>query len=420
MAAREGTALTRGGSEQHMERRIQFSLIGVLGVVFLALGAWLVSAERKLQAMGSDDTADARPESPFEPVPPPPTGPALSDDARPYFERIDAKPESWVNAQLVAAEIASLEPMRGVDIMRSLWPHLSKPVRQNILKPFCVREGHPEGLKLLDIAARDPDDDVRGRAYAYLTRYAFRWFHTHEEYDAWSRRYTNMPIREVLRVHAEGFVEYMSALHGENLERHLLPFDILDLRLGDGAGIDLAAILKEHGVLQLIEHWLATETERVREVALSWVRSLDPNESWLRVFVLTYIEEPEGVPSKVLNKALVALSEPENDWAVEPILDFLEFRVAHPQTAEYLGDGIGSAADALAVIGAKRAIPRLIGVVLKDPTGQAKGLVGYFGLSKLTGVKFDEKRMDGAYWADWWRRNRSRFPADVAELEIPH
>jgi hypothetical protein len=184
--------------------------------------------------------------------------------------------------------------------------------------------------------------------------------------------------------------------------------------------VDLAPILVEEGALDLILHWLETESETVAEVALEWTRSLDPGEAWLRSHVLKYVEEPEGVPSRVLNKALWALALPQHEWAVDPLLDFIEKRVRDLRPDGHLRDGVGSAADALATIGERRAIPRLIGACLADRStgGEGQRLIGHFGLCKLTGVPFAENQ-DGAWWLAWWEENRDSLPPEVAVLEVP-
>ena len=62
------------------------------------------------------------------------------------------------------------------------------------------------------------------------------------------------------------------------------------------------------------------------------------------------------------------------------------------------------------------AIPYLIGLLEQSARGRYD--VGYFGLRRLTGVEYSEDR-NGAWWRNWWRQNKSRFPADVRSIEIP-
>ena len=60
-----------------------------------------------------------------------------------------------------------------------------------------------------------------------------------------------------------------------------------------------------------------------------------------------------------------------------------------------------SSAQALAEIGDPIVIPTMIAVIASDDTYDTVYGVGYFGLGKLTGVKYDEGH-DGDWWRAWW------------------
>jgi len=64
------------------------------------------------------------------------------------------------------------------------------------------------------------------------------------------------------------------------------------------------------------------------------------------------------------------------------------------------------------------AIPTLIGAIVSENTYNTVYGLGYFGLTPLTGVSYDESH-DGAWWKKWWTKNKSRFPAKVARMSIP-
>jgi hypothetical protein len=76
-----------------------------------------------------------------------------------------------------------------------------------------------------------------------------------------------------------------------------------------------------------------------------------------------------------------------------------------------------SAARALAEIGDPAAIPGMIEVLLHDRSGRLGYDVGYFGLAKLTGVRW-QKEYDGAWWLDWWEKNSRRLPPEVQAIPI--
>jgi predicted esterase len=44
--------------------------------------------------------------------------------------------------------------------------------------------------------------------------------------------------------------------------------------------------------------------------------------------------------------------------------------------------------------------------------------IGYYGLERLTKVKFDRAH-DGAWWREWWQEYKAGYPQDVRDIEIP-
>jgi predicted esterase len=80
--------------------------------------------------------------------------------------------------------------------------------------------------------------------------------------------------------------------------------------------------------------------------------------------------------------------------------------------------GLWQMAKAIGEQGDPRAIPTLIGFIEADNTYDTVYGVGYFGLSRLTGVKYDESH-DGAWWRKWWEDNKKTLAKDAQALEIP-
>jgi len=142
--------------------------------------------------------------------------------------------------------------------------------------------------------------------------------------------------------------------------------------------------------------------------ALEWSRQLDVDERWLRTWVLPVIAE--GASPRV-GDYFDALGRPECVWARQPVLAYLGRATGEPLP------GTRGAARALAEMEDLAAIPGMIEVLLQDRTGELAYDVGHFGLSKLTGVRWQES-YDGAWWLDWWERNRARFPDEVAAMSV--
>ena len=159
-----------------------------------------------------------------------------------WLARFGEAPDDWRHGWAVAEEIAKLPPDRALAVMTAVWPKLSVPVREQVLKPFVFHGGHPGALKLLDLAATDPSLSVQGRAFTYLAGYAFQDFtNDYEGYLRWAKVYRDMPIADALTRNAREFATELQALPPAELAQRIRALDRLDLDAGEGAGVDLAA-----------------------------------------------------------------------------------------------------------------------------------------------------------------------------------
>ena len=66
---------------------------------------------------------------------------------------------------------------------------------------------------------------------------------------------------------------------------------------------------------------------------------------------------------------------------------------------------------------AHRTVTLIATIAAHDDYATVYGL-GYFGLSKLTGVPY-EKDHDGAFWLKCWSENRDRLGPEFAGLALP-
>jgi predicted esterase len=65
-----------------------------------------------------------------------------------------------------------------------------------------------------------------------------------------------------------------------------------------------------------------------------------------------------------------------------------------------------------------KAIPYLIASIVADQSYITVSRVGYAGLSPLTGVRYSCFH-DGAFWQRWWEKNKSQYPKEIQDIEIP-
>ncbi|TDJ67606.1 MAG: hypothetical protein E2O39_14545, partial [Planctomycetota bacterium] len=251
--------------------------------------------------------------------------PAASADE--WRARFDERADDWRHGLKLAYEIAELPGEEGVRLMTELWPSLSLAVREQAMKPWVFGSGKAEALRILDLAATDAELSVQNRAFIYLKDYAFQDFsEDYEAYRMWSEKFADLPLGEALTTNAQDFVGRLRGMQGEALARELELFDRLDMRPGEGAGIDLADAFQEAGALDLIDGWLNSADEDVVRTALAWSGDLAPEEPWLREHVVPFLERPDDVPPRVVSAACRSLGRPGNDWAREPLGAVLEGR----------------------------------------------------------------------------------------------
>ena len=350
----------------------------------------------------------ARGERVAEPASAPPV-PSFDETVQRWLARFAEAPDDWRHGWNVAAEIAQLPPDEALAVMRAVWPHLSVPVKEQALKPYVFHGGHPHALAILHLAATDAALSVQERAFVYLKDYAYRDFTLdYQAYLAWARSNAGRPMADVLRESARSFAAELLTLSPAALGQRMLELDDLDFRAGTAAGVDLAAELRAAGAERVLETALADPEPDVVRKALEWSRNLAVDERWLRTWVLPMIAEPNP---DTIHACFEALERPDCGWAREAVLDYL----ARATTSRMFGSK--QAGSALAGMNDPAAIPGMIELILRDQTGELAYDVGYFGLARLTGVKWHES-YDGEWWASWWEKNRARFPAEVAALEV--
>lgn len=202
------------------------------------------------------------------------------------------------------------------------------------------------------------------------------------------------------------------------LKSQLIDFERLMFHNYGDLGLALPQFFCDEGALALVAEWLECPEFRDGDfslgvVAFSWVESLQPDEAWMREYVLPYVDHPdEGIAIG----ALSAFGGPSNAWAVPEILEALARAKVGSDDLPNFAISVG--ARALAEIGDPAAIPAMIGLIAANPCYDTIYGIGYNGLGKLTGVSYDESH-DGNWWIAWWELNKGRFPPEVSVLPIP-
>ena len=347
--------------------------------------------------------------------------PSVSSDARDsessieyWLARYNEAPEDAGHGQRVTREIVKLSPDEALRIMAGVWPHLSATAKEASLDVFVIGGAHVHALKILDLAATDAEIPVQAAAFHRLIGFSFRDFSTDfEGYQRWSKRYRDQPLKDVVSENARGFVSELLSLNPPRLRERALELRNLnvDRSVDMTKVLDVSTLLKESGGLKVLESLLQDQDPKARSVAFDWSKWMRADETWLRTWVLPSIRGSQEVNSEALAGALDALGRKDCTWASRPILDFLQ---QHPANENHAARFAGMALDG---IGDPSVIPELIELLLHDTTGTLEYDVGYFGLSRLTGVHW-QKGYDGAWWLDWWEKNKMRLPPGVRDAVI--
>ena len=391
--------------------------------------AWAVAAAA-LAASATVSTALIRERTVPRPIEQPPAPPRDAAGG-PYAERMAGlAADNWRAAFALGQEIAALPPDEGWSILRDNWTRI-QPIqaRQQILKAWAFRapdgrtpsglvaRSHPHVLDALDLGMRDASAEVRSWAVGYLRPIAFRDFDRDPDaYAPWRRATSGRPVDEVALVACRAWVERVKTGDGEAMKfMREAQRVILSNPQARAAAVEVGL----PGALEKAFTGVAAASSRdvagdAASEAVGLFADLALGEAELRRAILPLIG-PGGTPG-VRSAAIRALGDPDNRWAVEPLRQAMVEALAAPD--EESRSRLWSLAGALADIGDPSVIPTMIGIIDADNTYTTVYGVGYFGLSKLTGVPYDG-RFDGPWWRAWWDRNKQNYPPEVRALAIP-
>ena len=409
--------------ERIMLQKIQWVVIGVLVIGLIVLGSSYMTTVARQRAMVDEFRAVAEVQEQALEQARKRNEEAASGSARTLEEvtadwraRFEVKPDDWRHGLVTAkALVAQLEPDEAVRVLTDLWPEVSDTHKLQALKAFAFEHGHPETLVVMNLGATADALEVQSRAFHYLKDYAFRSFvDDYQTYPAWYERWNGTPLDQVLVENAREFVAKLHGKQPEELVDELRDFGGLDFRSGENLGVDLAEVFRDAGALALLESWLASGDEDAIHRAYSWAASLEADETWLRGHVLPGLD---GDDPEVIARAVRALGQKRNTWAVPELVAYLE-RIELVAGEDLAGSAIFAAAGGLAEIGDPSVIPTLIGLIAANPGYDTIYGIGYYGLGRLTGVSYDESH-DGTWWIDWWGKNLGRFPTQVRSIPIP-
>jgi predicted esterase len=329
----------------------------------------------------------------------------------------------WRTAFGIGQELAALPGDEGFAILKANWEKIGNvDARQQLLKAWDFARPkpphlryHPRLLDGLDLGMRDPSPAVQSWAINYLGNLALQDFsEDFQAYKAWYQANRDKPVPEVIAQSTRRLATQAAGTARKDAPKRAR-------WLAEHANVLARQAALDAGLLHTLENWAAgaevgAQREEIQRAvdALHVIGHLKPGEAELRRVVVPLLAKEK--PVEVRAAALGALEGKENAWAVDLLLD--ELKGGWEDDERTIKAIVWAAAGTLASLDDPRVIPTMIAVIDADNTYDTVYGVGYFGLGRLTGVRYDESH-DGAWWRRWWEKNKERYPAAVRALEIP-
>lgn len=338
------------------------------------------------------------------------------------------KDADWRKAFSVGNELAELPTDEGFAILKANWDQIEKvEARQQILKswnfamPYPLHaRNHPRLLDVLDLGMRDRSPEVQKWALSFLRGVALQDFA--EDFAAYKKWYSaaqGQPVVKVVSDSVRQFVKELAQADGKEAASRA------DLVVRESTFRDVPEARQsalEAGIIKIVERWIAESLGPKADQAtldlaangLKLLTQLRAGEEDVRRIVVPLLEK--GTPFKVRAAAVEAVGRKELPWSVDLVIKVLEECMDEGKPAK--STDLWGVARTLADLEDPKAIPVMIAAIDADNTYATIYGVGYFGLSRLTGVKYDEAH-DGAWWRKWWEKSREKYPASVRDMTIP-
>jgi predicted esterase len=316
-------------------------------------------------------------------------------------------------AYAIIGDLIALPPDEGLALVTEAWPKISPDVRPLILKSWFESDSntgrqHQRVVNVLDLGMRDPAPKVKESARYFLLQLALIDFNeAPHAYAAWYRQNKDKVAGTVTAESVARFAQ--QAARADEKERVRLANS---LRMANTFRTFPVArqVAVSSGLSKTLRQWVVQGVQPDRSKselgvainALKVLRYMPFEEAELRNFVVPLLQSP--TPSPIKEWALSMLEGKTYPWIADLALQALmlppEKRL--PSTLTW------TAASVLASINDPKTIPKMIEAIEADDTNATIYGIGYYGLAKMTGVKYDEKH-NGAWWRVWWNENQQRY-----------
>jgi predicted esterase len=345
-----------------------------------------------------------------------------------WVERLKGLEGHRAAAFRVGPELVKLEPDFSMKVVETAWPDLNDiEVKRGLLKAFHFAK-HPNIIKVLHLGVTDSQKKVSETALNYLSEYSTQKFSGNTSaYRRWYAEFSDKSLEEIREA-------------GLKKNRPILKKKLQEI----------ASALKAGNRRQL---WDAT-----REVAKfkdplaipTLIGVIDADNSYDTIYGVGYFglgritgvrynpyhdgawwrrwweKNKSRYPEEVQSIAIPELAKTESGKAHKPYPEELDspegkikWLLKEFSEGHISGLGLSDIAREIAKENDPRAVPIMIGVIDADNTYDTIYGVGYFGLGKITKVRYN-KEHNGAWWRQWWEKNKERYPKHIREMEIPN
>ena len=343
-----------------------------------------------------------------------------------WVERLKGLEGHKAAAFRVGPELVRSEPDFGLRVVISAWPKMTDvEVKRGLLKSFHFAR-HPNIIKVLHLGVTDSEKKVRETALNYLSEYSLQKFSGDTPaYRRWYAEFSDKSLEEIREaslkqnrpILKKNLQEIVSALKAGNRRQ------LWDIAREIAKFKDPLAIPTLIGVIDADNSY--DTIYGVGYFGLGKITGVQYSPyhdgAWWRRW---WEKNKSGYPEEVQSIAIPELAKTKSGKAHKPYpeeLDNLEGKVRWLIKEFYKGKPFHFYDIAFEISKHKdpRAIPIMIGVIDADNTHDTIYGIGYSCLGFLTEVRWD-KGHDGAWWRQWWEKNKGRYPKYIQEMEIPN
>ena len=305
---------------------------------------------------------------------------------------------------LLVVEVSRLlsekDPDLVAEVLRERWRSIEAAIDRKRILEFSISKGSPRTLDLLDLQFRDLDPDVHATASGSLRAFAGINFQGDiAGYERWREQVAGKPMEDLLRgttAYLAERVRTVAPLERQSFVTTLHLHLHLRSRRSDLSGTE---VFLEEIAPWFEEPWAFRDTQHLYTV----VAQLQPDEAYLRRTIVPVMDLDR--PDAWL--ATFWLGQMKCRWAVDLLLDRLRAHVLDTNPPRSGADPVYVTAQALALIGDRRAVPAMIALLPEVGNAEDVALISP-NLARLAGVKW-RKELDAGWWRRWWDENRDRL-----------